>query len=383
MIRTALRPYVTTGIAFVGASVIAVAPVTVPPPDLPAVDVAANSAVRSVTTDVELTASLIDLIAAVPQAAALIVQVTLQAVPLPARLEALVIALANAGVPAVTETIKLFTETIPTSAQTFIAAGKFAHVPVLAVQAAYLAVLTPPAQFLSVLVQELPLPFGTPDGLIDETFKLVIQTPGLAGLTILGLLADVIDSGLSPVAALSGTIDALSTAFTSAAESVGKIVAALGGTLPLSVMAKAEGLDESRAMAAAPETPAVDDANMLTANVSSSTQQRGVETVTVTVDTSASPNPDHTGTPPADKASNDESGEDVTSNGATDLSDGNMAEPGTATDDPAGEDEDGPALATEQETTDEGASADPTTTTTDSSTGSNEGSGDDGNSAEE
>ena len=164
----ALRPYVTTGIAIVGASVIAVAPVTAPPPALPTVEVVAADAVRTVTADVELTA-LVDLFAAFPQAAAQIVQVILQAVPLPAELESLAIALANAGVPAVTETFKLFTETIPTTAQNLIATGKFAHLPVLGVQAVILGVLTPPAQYLSALVQELPMPFGTPDGLIDET----------------------------------------------------------------------------------------------------------------------------------------------------------------------------------------------------------------------
>lgn len=38
MVPSALRPYMTTGIAIVGASVIAVAPVTVPPPDLRAAE---------------------------------------------------------------------------------------------------------------------------------------------------------------------------------------------------------------------------------------------------------------------------------------------------------------------------------------------------------
>jgi hypothetical protein len=186
--HTALRPYVTTGIAIVGASVIAVAPVTVPPPELPSVEVVAADVVRSVTADVELTA-LVDVLAAFPQAAAVIVQLVLQAVPLPAEFESLVMALANAGVPAVTETVKLFTETIPATAQTLIATGKFAHLPALAVQAVLLGVLTPPAQYLSALVQELPLPFGTPDGLIDESFKLLVQTPMLAGITILNFRA--------------------------------------------------------------------------------------------------------------------------------------------------------------------------------------------------
>jgi hypothetical protein len=36
--HTALRPYLTTGIAIADTSVIAVAPVTVPPPELPSVE---------------------------------------------------------------------------------------------------------------------------------------------------------------------------------------------------------------------------------------------------------------------------------------------------------------------------------------------------------
>ncbi len=179
----------------------------------------------------------------------MIVQLVLQAVPLPAELESLVMALANAGVPAVTETFKLFTETIPTTAQNLIAAGKLAHLPALAVQAVLLGVLTPPAQYLSALVQELPLPFGTPDGLIDESFKLLVQTPMLAGITILNLLADVFDSGLSPVAALSGMIDTISTAVASAMESIGKIVAAFGGALPFADIAQPpEAPDNARTM---------------------------------------------------------------------------------------------------------------------------------------
>ena len=379
----ALRPYVTTGIAIVGASVIAVAPVTVPPPELPSVDA---DAVRSVTADVELTA-LVDLIAAFPQAAAQIVQVVLQAVPLPAELESLVLALANAGVPAVTETFKLFTETIPTTALNLVATGKFAHIPVLAVQAVILGVVTPPAQYLSALVQELPLPFGTPDGLIDESFKLLVQTPTLAGITILNLLADVIDSGLSPVAALSGMIDAISTAVTSALESVGKIVAALGGALPIADLAPPEPMDQTRTTAVAADMPTADDANVLASNVNSSTQQEAVDAVTVAVDQSASQDSPDTNTPPVTTKSENEpqelAGEDVTANGATDLSDGNMAESGIANDESANEQGDGSTTVAEEDTTVEGASGDQTATTSNESAGSDEGSGDDGESSGE
>lgn len=372
VVHTALRPFVTTGIAIVGASVIAVAPVTLPPPQSPSVEVVAADVVRSVSADVELTA-LADVLAAFPQAAAVAVQLVLQAVPLPAEFESLVAALANAGVPAVTETVKLFTETIPTTAQNMIATGKFAHLPVLAIQAVILGVVTPPAQYLSALVQELPLPFGTPDGLIDESFKLLFQTPTLAGLTILNLLADVFDSGLSPVAALSGMIDAISTAVTSAAESIGKIVAASSGALPFAALQQPEAPDNARTMALAADVPAADDTSFVAPSVNSSPPDDSVGTVAVESSALSS----------VEEASEDEpERDDVTTNGATDLTDGNKAEPGDTVDESAeaaAEAGDASTTATvEDTTTAEDASADHAAT----NTGSNEGSGADGEASE-
>lgn len=380
--HTALRPYVTTGIAIVGASVIAVAPVTVPPPELPSVDVVAADVARSVTADVELTA-LADVLAAFPQAAAVVVQLLLQAVPLPAEFESLVMALANAGVPAVTETVKLFTETIPTTAQNLIATGKFAHLPVLALQAVILGVVTPPAQYLSALVQELPMPFGTPDGLIDESFKLLVQTPMLAGLTILNLLADVIDSGLSPVAALSGMIDAISTAVTSAAESIGKIVAAFGGALPFSALEAPQAPDNARAMAATADMPAANDTSFIATSLDSSQQEDAANAVTVTVDASTPTNTEEDTAPLASAEAEEEPPEDdLTPNGATDLTDGNKAEPGSADDESAEEGDDAPAIEDDTTTTEDTA-GEQTETATDASTGSDEGSVDDKDSSGE
>jgi hypothetical protein len=394
---TARRPYLTTGIALLGASVIAVAPVTVPPQELPSIEVSAVDALRSVTADVELTASWVDLIAAVPEAAALILQAALQPLPLPVELESLAIALVKAGGPAVTETVKLWTETLPTTAQSLIAAGKFAHLAVLAANTVYTGTLTPIAPFAVVLMEALPLPIGTQAGVLNEFLKLAIQTPFVAGTTVLTLLAQVIDDGLSPVAAFTGAIDALSTAVTSAVESIEKIVAALGGALPISALATPEDLEEAHTLAVATDMPAVNDTNFVMSTMNSFTQQGAADTVTVTVvptpsqDTedpntplvNTEPDAESTAEDQSDEESQDSAGDDVMSNGATDLSDGNMAQPGTTNDESADEDNDGATNATDDVTAVAGTSGDQTATTNDSSTGSDDGSGDNGESSGE
>jgi hypothetical protein len=394
---TARRPYLTTGIALLGASVIAVAPVTVPPQELPSIEVSAVDALRSVTADVELAASWVDLIAAVPEAAALILQAALQPLPLPVELESLAIALVKAGGPAVTETVKLWTETLPTTAQSLIAAGKFAHLAVLAANTVYAGTLTPIAPFAVVLMEALPLPIGTQAGVLNEFLKLAIQTPFVAGTTVLTLLAQVIDDGLSPVAAFTGAIDALSTAVTSAVESIEKIVAALGGALPISALAAPEDLAEAHTMAVATDMPAVNDTNFVMSTMNSFTQQGGADTVTVTVVPTPSQDTEDPNTPlvntepdaestaenQSDEESQDSAGDDVMSNGATDLSDGNMAQPGTTNDESADEDNDGATNATDDVTAVAGTSGDQTATTNDSSTGSDDASGDNGESSGE
>ncbi|HET6732909.1 hypothetical protein [Mycobacterium sp.] len=347
------------------------------------------------TAEVELTASLVDLIAAVPEAAALILQAALQPLPLPAELKTFAIALVKAGGPAVTETVKLFTETLPASAQNLIAAGKFAHLVPLAANAVYLGTLTPIAPFLVAVLEALPLPIGTQGGALNEFFKLTIQTPFVAGTTVLTLLAEVIDDGLSPAAALSGAIDAISSAVTSAMESIEKIVVALGGALPINALAAPEALDEGRALAVAGDTPAVTDVNVFTSSVDTSTRHIAVDAVTVTVDPSLSGIAQDTSTPAMEAGSEVESADtdesdnkpqdstaDVESpDGATDLSDGNMAEPGTTHDRSAGDDNDGSTSAAANNSATESAPGDQTATTNDSSTGSTEGSGDDGDSS--
>lgn len=365
----------TTGIAIVGASVIAVAPVVVPPPEVPAVEVAVVNSVRSMTTDVELTASWVDLLAAVPEAAALILQVALQPVPLPANLEALAIALVKAGGPAITETVKLFTETLPAEAQNLIATGQYAHLAVLAANAVYLGTLTPIAPFAVAVMEALPLPIGQKGGLIDELLVLGVQTPFQAGVTILSLAADVIDNGLSPADALSGSIGAVYTAVTASIASVSKIVAAFGAAVPFGA-AQPKVMEQART--ATPDLPAANDINIGALSQDSSSQQSVIMTVeSDDVDSSTVPETadESTAGDPSDDDSQDSAGEDVTTNGATDLSDGNMAEPAVA----GGEAADDSA----EDSTIEARSVDEQTMTTDSTTGSNEGSGADSESSGE
>lgn len=370
--HTGLRPYVTTGIAIVGASVIAVAPVTVPPPELPPVEVVAADVVRSMTVDVELTA-LVDLIAAVPAVGALVVQAALQVLPLPAEFESLALALANAGVPAVTETFKLFTETLPATAQTLIATGQFAHLGVLVWNTVYLGTLTPVAPFVVAVMDALPMPIGTQNGVLNEFLKLGLQIPAAAGSTVLSYFAQIIDDGLSPLAALSGAFDAISTGVASALESIGKIVAALAGALPIAALAPPETMGQARAMAAPTDMPAANDTSFVASSVNSSLQEDAAKAVTVTVDANSA---EETAAPPANTEVEEESSEDdVTANGATDLTDGNKAEPGTALDESAEEgDGAGTSVAEDDITAGEHAAGDLTETTTDTCTDSDEGS---------
>ncbi len=372
--HTALRPYMTAGIALVGASVIAVAPVTVPPPWLPSVDVVAADVVPSVSADVQLT-GLADVLAVFPQLAATVVQIVLEALPLPAKFESLVMALANAGVPAVTETVKLFTETIPTAALNLIAAGKFAHLPVLAIQSVFLGVITPPAQYLSVLVEHLPLPFGTPDGLIDEAYLLFVKTPMVAGLTIMNLVADVFDSGLSLAAAFTGTIDALSTAFAAAVESVGKIVAAVVGALPFAAIEQ-QAPDAARAMEPTADLPAANDTSVVATVVDPSQQEYVAPTVTVAVDPSTVISTEEVPTTPVAAEVDEELSEAaVVTDGTTDLAADDTVEPGDLVGEP-GEDGDDAAAPTVPDDTSaaEDAPAEETESPTETSTDGDEGS---------
>jgi hypothetical protein len=179
-------------------------------------------------------------------------------------------------------------------------------------------------------------------------------------------------------------------------ESIGKIVGAFGGALPISALAAPEGVAEPRTMSIATDMPAVNDTNIVMSSMNSFTPQGAADAVTVTVAPTPLQDVEEPNTPPVTTGSDDGSthedqsdeerqdsvGDDVTSNGATDLSDGNMAQPGNTADEPADEDNGG-ANAAEDATAVEGVSGDQTATTNDSSTGSDDESGDGESSGEQ
>jgi hypothetical protein len=295
---------------------------------------------------------------------------------LSADLGSLASALVDAIGPAVSETVKLFTQTIPATAQNMVATGKFAHLPVLVVNSVFLGIVTPVAPFLVALRDSLPLPIGTADGLINESYKLFVNAPVTTALTILGLMADVVDSGLSPTDAFLGSLNALSTGATSAVESIGKIVAAVtGGALPFSGLpfaatAAPEGSDNARTLAIASRSAvgSPDAPNVVPAGVNPSSPQYSTDTVTVTLSTPApaegvkSEDSAPTGAGESDHTSGGESpdsaGNGVTANGGTDMSDGNHVKPGTAGSGPSGRDHDPSTTVTEENATGAASSGD-------------------------
>jgi hypothetical protein len=351
----------TTGIAIVGASVIAVAPLTAPPPELRTAEVAAVDAIRSVHSDVELTGLADALIAAVPQAVA--------------------------------ATVTLFTSTIPASAQNLIAAGKFAHLPVLAVNAVILGTMAPVTPFLVALVNELPSPLGTLDGVIAEAWKLVFETPASTLSNVLVLMAEVIDDGLSPLDAVLGSINNLSIAIAATVESIQTIIGKLGSSAPFKTMAAAEEVDNARVgSAAASSTGQLDDPNVVPDSLDSLTLKDSTNSSTVTVDTSALKNTDEIkaskptvteeSEPEAADKSHEPAAVDATPNGGTDLSHGNKADPGTTGEKSTGGDHDAPTAAAKDDTTVGSASDnEPTKNESNSDSAANSG-GDEGSSGE-
>lgn len=324
---TALRPYLTTGIALVGASVIAIAPVTVPPPELPA---APTAAARTVTADVEFTALLDDLVAAVQQS--------------------------------VTETIKLYTQSLPADAAALVSAGRFAHLAVLAVSTAYLTPLTIIAPFAVGIMQALPKPLGTLDGVINEALKVIVQTPAVTGISILSLFASIIDDGLSPFDAFVGSFGYLTQAVTTTVQSLQKIVDLFAGALPIADLAPPPPAQARQAVPA--ESDVTND--VAAAAFSSDADAR---TVTIAVDDEPAAEP---AAPPTDvdddvsQVDEPEDGTDETTpNGGTDLSDGNQVEPGEVGDDPVADA--GSDVPTSEDTAPEAPTADASESATDGS----------------
>jgi hypothetical protein len=338
----------TTGIAIVGASVIAVAPIAVPPPDMSTVEVAAVDTARTVSADVELTALLDALIAAVPQAAEVTAQFFLQNLP--------------AGVTAA------------------LAEGRFARVLTIAAVVPAAALTVPLAPFITAFANELPLPLGTLDGVIRHGFLFANAVPSIF-IDVLSLAADVVDGVLSPADFPDAALGAITTRVSMAIESFQKIVAAIGGTLPLNgfQLQTLAVEDESPDVPFEPETTEFSSQSVSSASLSSP-----ADTVTVTVDPQALGDPEHNedgtpaGSPTEDDQSSDESQaeDNETANGGTDLTGGNRAEPGINGEQESAVEDAGSGAGTTDDTTAETAAADDTGgETTDSDAGSADSGG--------
>ncbi|MEO3760413.1 hypothetical protein ABGB19_19290 [Mycobacterium sp. B14F4] len=321
----ALRPYTTAGIAIVGAGVIAVAPTTVPPPDLPAVEVAAVDAVRTVSAEVALTA--------LPEA------------------------LLAAAAEAVAGTVTFFLETVPAVVLADIAAGRFGHAAAISIAAIAVGYSLPWAPLVSALANELPLPLGTFDGVLQQGLFLVNSPPSIP-VDLLLLAANVVDGFISPADFPDLALAAITTRITAAVESIQKIVAAIGGALPVSAL-------EFQTLAVDDELPDA-SADLSTAELSSQSItsvafDASVGTATVTVDTATPEDLDENDAAAPGETGEQEdepqevAGEDESPDGATDLSDGNKAGPGVAGSDlGSGSDEESTTVVAEEGTVNDG-----------------------------
>lgn len=315
---TVSRPVLTTGLAIAGAAAIAVAPVTVPPPHLPTIAVAALPAAPTVHADVALTGLLEDLLAA--------------------------------GPIAVNETVKLFTETFPATFTSLVSTGRFAHLAVLAANAAYLTPLTVIAPFIVAVRDNLPLPLGTPDGVIDDAFQVFVSVPVVTAVTIIDLFASVIDDGLAPFDAVVGTINALSEAVAHITEGLQFIVDTFAGALPVVALKAPQDMARSQDLDAGP------------AEVRSASLDGPADTFTLALDPPADTE-SHSGTTVVDEGDQRELTEDRVDEGSVDEESMNqeLVDEQAGDEDPAAEG----SADTEEPTAgdDEGAEEDPATVT--------------------
>lgn len=302
-------------------------------------------------------------------------------------LTALLDALIAAGPAAVGSMVQLYTYSLPTAFQNLVQSGKFARLVVLAASAAALTVVTPIAPFAAAFVDELPLPLGTSEGLVNQAFKLAYGIPVETGLAILKLVADIFDNGLSPADMLTGAIGHLTDAVADTIESLGKIVAAFAGALPiLALKAPADVVEEPQlSLSAAGEPVALAEANVVPASVTSSSAEGPTDVVTVTVDASESETSEEAevvepADPEVPEGESDEEShaitDDLTPNGGTDLSDGNPAQPAATDDESAHVGDGGSTTVSEQDAVAEDAIGDAGDTTA-VDAGASEGSGDD------
>jgi hypothetical protein len=360
--HTTVRPYLTAGIAMVGASVITVAPLTVPQPEFAAVEVAAVDAVRSVTADVELTAFVDAFIAAFPEA--------------------------------VQRSVEFVTTTLPAVVESLITSGQFGHLFAIAVEVATQWPTVPLAPFIDVFQTELPLPFGTSDGVVVQAYDLTFTMIQIL-TDVATEIAQVIDGMDQPGDLPADLINVVALRIQSAMTSFQKIVTAFTAAISFSALAAPEGPAEARqqtlAVAAESGSGSPADPNAVPASVNPSSSENSTETLTVTVDTSAaavdtSTDAAATATSELQDQSGDESqesnGDDVTPNGGTDMSDGNQAEPDIAGDGSTGQDDDGSTAVTEEDPITETPSGDDAATAAGDTGTDSEGSGDHGQSSE-
>jgi hypothetical protein len=337
IMHTALRPFMTTGIAIAGAGILVAAPVTVLPHGPQAVEVAAPvAAVRQVTVDVELTALIDALIVAMPEA--------------------------------VVGTAQFLFETVPGVVLADFAAGRFAHAVAIAILLPAVAYSVPLAPIVAAFASELPLPLGTFDGVLNQGLYLINSIPSIPVEVIL-LLAEVIDGNLSPADFPAAALNAITNRLNTAVQSFQQIIAAIGGALPLSTLAVSP---QELPPFAVEEAPAESThAENFSSNAAAVPPDAPLNTVTLDVETAAAGHEASAASGPVESEPESEeqpldtADDDETPNGGTDLSDGNLAEPGVTAVDPADGEADGSGMGTEPDTVIAGEDDTEQTATTD------------------
>jgi hypothetical protein len=249
---------------------------------------------------------------------------------------------------------------LPTAVLADLASGEFGHAAAITIAAITVGYSLPWGPLVSAAANELPLPLGTFDGVLWQGLAVINAIPSIP-IDVLVLAASVIDGVSSPADFPAAALNAATTRITAGLEALQNIIAAIGGALPLNAL-------EFQTLAVEEEHPAAQidlgTAELSSQSISSVTlgaPEGTAGTKSVTVDASAPADiNENDGTTPGEAGesetlSEDESetaaGEDETPNGATDLSDGNMAQPGTSDSESTGDDETGMNADTEPDTT--------------------------------
>ncbi len=255
MLQT-VRPYLTTGIALVGAAVIVAAPITVAPPDLSPAQIVACAETITQTASVELAGFTEALITAV--------------------------------IDTVVFYPKLFVDVAPGLVVQAIVNGQFASLVPLAVEIALLGVTGPIQLLAGPFITELPLPLGTADGVVFNTLQILKAVPTMV-VALLQAPAAFLDGDLTLAQAIDATIDAVVTGFTTPIVSIQKIVAALLGTLPFAAPAAAP-LTKDRSTAGVTSLPAAaSETKVVTLDVAPEATPKAKKTTRATNVTVAEP----------------------------------------------------------------------------------------------